>query len=100
LLEGVRREISERLGFRPEVHRPAEGEYWLAAPFEPGEVEAAKAFALVLSRRLPGLWLTLGRLLVQDGRFYRRQYGYKLKLVPATNVHLTREVRAAIRGLV
>lgn len=100
VLEGVRREVGERLGFRPEVYRPGEGEYWFAVPFDPGKVEAAKAFALALSRRLPGLWLTLGRLLVQDGRFYRRQYGYKLKLVPATNVHLKREVRAALNGLV
>jgi hypothetical protein len=99
VLEAVRREVGERLGFRPEVHRPGEGEYWFAVPFEPAELEAAKALAVAASRRLPGLWLTLGRLLVRDGRFYRRQYGYKLKLVPATNVHLRREVREAIKGL-
>jgi hypothetical protein len=56
------------------------------------------AFPLVLSRRLPDLWFTLDRLFVHAGVFYRRQFGYKLNLVPATNVHLPRATRAALRG--
>ena len=57
------------------------------------------ALALVLSQRLPDLWFVLDRLFVKAGRFYRRERGVKLNLVPATNVHLTRAVRGALRDL-
>jgi hypothetical protein len=45
------------------------------------------------------VWITLERLFVRDGRFYRRERGYKFDLVEATNVHLSRATRAALRGL-
>jgi len=40
----------------------------------------------------------VGRVFVRDGRFFRRERGYRLNLVEATNVHLPRAVRAALRG--
>jgi hypothetical protein len=55
---------------------------------------------VALSRRLPGVWFTLGRVWVREGRFYRKRYGYQLRVVPASNVHLTREVRGKLRGVV
>jgi hypothetical protein len=54
---------------------------------------------MLISRRLPEVWVVLGKLFVRNGKFYRREFGYKLKLVPATNVHLRRDIRAAIRKL-
>jgi hypothetical protein len=59
-------------------------------------VEEAKALALTLSRRLPDLWFVFDRVFVKGGTFYRRERGYKLNLVEATNVHLKREIRAAL----
>ena len=75
------------------------GEYHFLASVRRESVEEAKALAILLSRRLPELWLVLGKLFVRNGKFYRRELGYKLNLVPATNVHLRRDIRAAIRKL-
>ncbi len=58
------------------------------------------ALAQLISRRLPELWFVIDRLFVNDGMFYRRQFGYKLNLVPASNVHLPRAIRAALRGVI
>ena len=60
------------------------------------ELPRATAFAVVLSQALPEQWLVFGRLYLRGGKFHRRERGFKLNLVPATNVHLPREVRAAI----
>jgi hypothetical protein len=92
-------DVANRLAFRPELHRPPAGDYWFLIPFTPPQLEEAKALAILLSHRLPDLYFTLGRLLVHNGHFLRRQYGYKLRLVPATNVHLKREIHAALKGL-
>jgi hypothetical protein len=62
-------------------------------------LDEAKALAMLLSRRLPNLWLVLGRLFVRDGKFYRREFGYKLNLVQAHDVHLRQDIRAAMRRL-
>ncbi len=90
--------IRERLGvdFAPAL--PPAGDYWMLAEVPEHLMEEAKALAVVLSSRLPDHWFVLDRLFVHAGRFYRRERGYKLNLVEASNVHLTRAIRAAIRG--
>jgi hypothetical protein len=94
------REVRARLGYGPPLHFPASGDYWFAAEVSAaGAFEEAKGFALVVSARLPELWFVFGRLFLRGGRFYRRARGFKLNLVPASNVHLTRPVRAALRDL-
>jgi len=60
---------------------------------------AARALAVAASGAVPDTWFVCGRLLVRGGAFFRRERGYKLNLVPATNVHLPRDVRAALRGV-
>lgn len=99
VVAAARAEVSRRLGFSPAVHMPARGDYWMVAEADPDATDAARALAVVLSLRLPGLWFTLDRLFVRDGRFYRRERGVKLTLHEATNVHLPRDVRAALRDV-
>jgi hypothetical protein len=91
--------LQERIGLAINLLRPASGEYYVLAEYAPAQAADVLALALVLSRRLPDLWFTLDRLFVHGGVFYRRQFGYKLNLVPATNVHLPRATRAALRGV-
>jgi hypothetical protein len=88
-----------RLGYGPPLHFPREGDYAFAAEVDAASLEDAKGFALLVSTRLPHAWFVFGRLFLKAGRFYRRERGVKLNLVPATNVHLTRPVRAALRDL-
>jgi hypothetical protein len=92
--------LRDRLHLSLEVHRPPAGEYHLLAEYRPEQAADVLALALVLSRRLPDLWFTLDRLFVRAGVFHRRQFGYKLNLVPASNVHLPRATRAALRGAI
>jgi hypothetical protein len=89
-----------RLGFAAEVHLPAAGEYRAVAGFDAAALPAALAAALLLSHRLPGAWVVVGRLYARDGQFYRRERGVKLTLRPAADVHLSRDLRAAVRALV
>jgi hypothetical protein len=98
-IERSARDARDRVGFDAEVHFPAEGDYLFALEIERSGCEEAKAFAVLASTRLPELWFVLGRVFVKAGRFYRRERGFKLHLVPATNVHLTRPIRAALRDL-
>ena len=63
-------------------------------------VSTPLALALILSQRLPEHWFVLDRLFVNAGVCFRRQFGYKLNLVPASNVHLPRAIRAALRPLI
>ena len=98
-IEAARDQIAHRLGFSPELHFPDGGDFYFVAEYTQSQLDAARALALVISRRLPGVWLTLDRQFVRDGRFYRRERGYKFDLVEATNVHLSRATRAALRGL-
>jgi hypothetical protein len=97
-VESARQLVRDRLGYDPDLHLPPAGDYRLVAEVAPADLDAAKAFALLLSLNLPGVWLVLGRLFVRYGRFFRRERGWKLRLVPATNVHLPREMRSALRG--
>ena len=88
-----------RLGYGPTPHFPDAGDFRFAAEVDDVSVDDAKGLALLVSSRLPHLWFIFGRLFLKGGRFYRRERGVKLNLVPATNVHLTRPVRAALRGM-
>ena len=99
ILDRTLTDVRQRLDTSLDVHRPAAGEYHFFAEFAPEQTPEVQALALVLSTRLPHLWLVVDRLFVYGGVFYRRQFGYKLNLVPATNVHLTRPIRAALRGV-
>jgi hypothetical protein len=90
--------LRQILGLEIESHRPPAGDFHFIAHYAPAQAPDVLALAVLLSSRLPELWFTLDRLYVKAGVFYRRQFGYKLKLVPASNVHLARPVRAAIRG--
>ena len=96
--------VLERLqtDVRPRLHFPAEGDYWFVIETAEAHVDQAKALGVVLSKRLPDLWLTLGRLYLRGGRFFRRKRDntFKFRIVPATGVHLPRPLRAALRGLV
>lgn len=91
--------VSERLGFSLDLHFPRAGDYFLTADVDPAACEEAKGLTLVLSTRLPNAWFVLGKLFIKNGVFYRRARGVKLFLVPASNVHLTRPIRAALRDL-
>jgi hypothetical protein len=99
ILERTLGEVRARLGTSLDVHRPVAGEYYFLAEFTPEQQPEVLALAAVLSARLPHLWFVVDRLFVHGGVFHRRQFGYKLNLVPATNVHLTRPIRTALRGV-
>ena len=92
--------VRARLGTEVTVHRGAEGAYHFVVEYPPEQGGEMLAVAQLLSRRLPELWFVLDRLFVNGGVFYRRQFGYKLKLVPATNVHVPRAIRAGLRGII
>jgi hypothetical protein len=98
-VEAARDAVADRLGFCPALHFPDAGDFHFVTECAEHQLEAARALALVVSLRLPGLWLTLDRLFVLDGRFFRRERGHKFDLVEATNVHLSRATRAALWGL-
>lgn len=91
--------VADRLEYRPDLHWPAAGDYLFVAEVAPSRIPEARALVVVLSNQLPGMWLVLGRLFVRDATFYRRERGFKLNLVPATNIHLTRPIRAALAGV-
>ncbi len=88
---------AEHLGLTLDLHLPPAGEYLALARCPTEALPAALAAALLLSRRLPGLWVVVGRLYARDGTFYRRERGVKLRLRPAGNVHLSKPMRAAFR---
>ena len=98
-VEAARQDVAQRLGFFPALHYPDAGDFYFVAEYAPPQLDAARALALLISGRLPGVWLTLDRLFVRDCRFFRRERGYKFNLVEATNVHLSRATRAALGGL-
>jgi len=89
-------------GREPRLHFPQGGEHWFVIEATSEQLDVAKALAVVLSDRLPGVWLTLGRLYLRDGRFYRRKRDntFKFRLVPVASVHLSRAIRASLRGVI
>ena len=82
------------------IQFPPMGEYFLVGQVPDGMDDAGRAVAVALSVALPEHWIVAGRLFLQGGRFFRRRRGYRLELVSAADVHLPREVRAKLRGLV
>ena len=92
--------IERRLVLPVELHLPTEGEYFFLTRIPAKRQTDGLAFAAALSAALPELWLIYGRLYLRSGRFYRRERGVKLWLVEASNVHLPRELRAALRDLI
>ena len=97
LVEQVRSEVREKIGFDPRPHFPQGGDFHMMCRLTRSDIDAARAFALAVSRRLPGLWLTLDRVYVRDGRFHRRTPGKTFRLVETTTIHLPRPLRAALR---
>ena len=91
--------LNDRLHADFVVHRPERGEYHFLVEYTPAQSPEVLALAIALSRRLPAQWFVLDRLFVHAGVVHRRQFGYKLNLVPASNVHLPRPIRAALRGV-
>jgi len=92
--------IEQRLVLPVELHLPAEGEYFFLARIPSRRQTDGLALAAALSAALPGLWFIYGRLYLRAGRFYRRERGVKLWLVEASNVHLPREMRVALRDMI
>lgn len=95
--------VCERLNLDPPpLHFPDDGDFWFVIEADDARLEEMKALGLALSKRLPGGWLTLGRLYFRDGKFFRRKRDntFKFRIVPSTSTHLTRPIRAALRGLV
>ncbi len=84
-------------GVESPLHLSAAGEFHAVATFSVRDESLARALAVALSTALPDNWWIVGRLFVHGGRFFRRERRIKLKLVPATNVHLPRELRLAVR---
>ena len=84
-------------GLDLDLHLPPAGEYLVIGQCAGEALPAALAAGLLLSHRLPGLWVVVGRLYVRNGTFYRRERGVKLNLRPASNVHLSKPLRAAFR---
>ena len=99
-VERTRQIILERLGYDPRPHFPQRGDFWFLIEVPEEQRIAARAFGLVLSKRLRHLWMVNDRIYIRDGGFFRRERGYKLNIVPATNVHLPRETRAALQGVI
>jgi hypothetical protein len=100
LIQSTCRAVRDRLGYDPgPLHFPRSGDYHFAAELNERQVDAAKGFAVAVSIGLPDQWFVFGRLFLRKGQFFRRKYGYKLNLVRASNVHLSRGVRAALREL-
>jgi hypothetical protein len=93
------RVLGEQLNLRPDVHCPKQGEYFFAARIPALRAMEGRAMALALSTRLPNLWLVYGKLFLHAGKFYRRERGFKLNLVAASNVHLTRALRNMLQAL-
>ena len=78
---------------------PPAGDFHLAVPIPAADEPAARGLVAAISVAAPHLWFTLGRLFVKNGRFHRRERGYKLNLRFASDVHVPREVRGALKGL-
>lgn len=66
-------EISPALARQlPAIHLPTDGEYRMIALYPIRRQTLARLLAITLSRALPKHWLTVGSLLVHEGRMYRR----------------------------
>ena len=98
VVEAACRLARERLEYDPRPHFPREGDFHMVVEVADADLLKAHALAVVVSSRLPRLWFVLGRLYLKGGTFFRRERGWKLNLVRASNVHLPRPMRQAIRA--
>ena len=98
VVEAACRLARERLRYDPRPHFPREGDFHMIVEVPDADLLKAYAFAVLVSSRLPDLWLVLDKLYVKGGEFFRRERGWKLNLVRANDVHLPRPMRQAIRG--
>ncbi len=99
-IDALRQAVAGRTGFDPSPHLPPDGDYHLVCSVAPSEEAQARAFALALSKQFRQTWFVIGRLFVRDRAFWRRRFGTQLTLVRASNVHLPRELRMALRGII
>jgi hypothetical protein len=99
MIEQTINDARDRLAIEPKIHLKPQGEYFFVAEFDGRDSDAARTWAAILSSRLPKVWFILDRLLIKNGRFFRRENGFKLFIVQATNVHLPRAMRAAVQDL-
>ena len=94
------RAAAGRLGLAVTIDAAAGPGRHVAAGFAAdAPADAVRAVAAACSARLPEVWMTLGSLHLRDGQFWRRERGRGLSLRRATDVHLPREIRAALRDL-
>lgn len=91
--------IEEQFGLHVEMHFPEEGEYFAAVSIPARRRLEGLALAAALSAAMPDLWFVYGRLFLQAGKYFRRERGFKLWLVEASNVCLPREMRSALRDV-
>lgn len=96
----LRHEIIGRIGFEVSPHLPEGGDYHLVCGIAPSQETQARAFAVALSKQFQKTWFVIGRLFVRDRVFWRRRFGTQLTLVRASDVHLPREMRAVLRGII
>jgi len=93
-------ELAERLVLKLEPHFPGDGDYLMVLQLPGDRWGEALAVAKVLSTRLPGCWLTIGRVFVRDGRFFNRERGYKLTLRESSHHRVPRAMAAEVRDLI
>lgn len=94
------RAFGDRTGYRAELYWAGEGDYHFVSSIAGGDLGLAQALGLAISRVRPELWLTCGRLLVRDGRFYRRRRGVRLELVEATGVRVPKDLHRIVADVV
>ncbi len=96
----LRQQLANRTGYDPSLHLPPDGDYYLVSAVAPSEEVQARAFALALSKQFRQTWFVVGRLFVRDRAFWRRRFGTQLTIARASNVHLPRELRSVLRGII
>jgi hypothetical protein len=98
-LADVARQAATRLGVTLRPVEPASGEHLRLAIDRPPRDPATLAVGTCCSIHRPELWFTLGRLVLHQGGFWRRQRGRMLHYSRATDVHLPRPVRQQLADL-
>ncbi len=99
VVESIWSALNHALGELPELHFPTGGEYVFIATFDRLDEPRARAAAIALSAKLFDTWIVAGTLFIRGGVFFRRQRKYRLRLVRANDIHLSRLLRAAIKSI-
>jgi hypothetical protein len=89
--------VAERLALPLDLIQPTAGEYHLMAEIPPGREIDARAVAVAISKSVPDVWLVLGPLFIKRGQFHRRRRSFRLELVRAADIRLTRALRQVVR---